>query len=121
MLNEERPSNDYGTANQAGEESEGEESSIDNTYMRIMTSKPHCSSHASEKQGAELKRSLDFLDILFIGMGSSIGSSFFILLSRNLARVGHMIVFCYLFGGLVAYMTALCFIELFFKIPSSGA
>ena len=68
-----------------------------------------------------LKPTLRTMDLIFLGIGSVIGSGILVLTGEVASKVGPSVIFSFLIAGLACGLTALCYAELSSTIPSSGS
>ncbi|MFZ1381656.1 MAG: amino acid permease [Scrofimicrobium sp.] len=68
-----------------------------------------------------LKRSLSTFHLTMIGVGGTVGTGIFFILSEAVPEAGPAVVVSFLLGALVAGLTVVCYAELASVIPSSGS
>ena len=68
-----------------------------------------------------LRPTLRTLDLIFLGIGSVIGSGILVLTGEAASKSGPSVIFSFLIAGLACGLTALCYAELSSMIPSSGS
>jgi APA family basic amino acid/polyamine antiporter len=72
--------------------------------------------------GTRLKRSLNLLDILFIGIGAIIGAGIFVLAGVAAAlHAGPAVIVSFIVAGIACGLAALCYAEFASMIPVSGS
>ncbi len=87
-----------------------------NKLFRI---KPH---HAHEYEGHELKRSLNALNLITLGIGAIIGAGIFVLTGQAAAQyAGPAIVISFIISGIACAFAGLCYAEFASLIPVSGS
>lgn len=79
---------------------------------------PHAVLHEG---GVSLKRSLSTFHLTMIGVGGTVGTGIFFILSEAVPEAGPAVVLSFLLGALVAGLTVVCYAELASVIPSSGS
>ena len=72
-------------------------------------------------EGAHLKRSMGLFSLTMIGVGSTIGTGIFFVLSVAVPEAGPAVVWSFVAAGVVAGLTALCYAELAGSVPVSGS
>lgn len=70
---------------------------------------------------SELKRSIGLFQLATFGIGATIGTGIFFILSEAVPMAGPSTVFAFLLAGVVAGLTALCYAELASAVPVSGS
>lgn len=70
---------------------------------------------------SELKRSIGLFQLATFGIGATIGTGIFFILSEAVPLAGPSTVFAFLLAGVVAGLTALCYAELASAVPVSGS
>ncbi len=75
---------------------------------------------ATEGQG-KLKRSLTTFHLTMIGVGGTVGTGIFFILSEAVPEAGPAVIISFLLAALVAGLTVVCYAELASVIPSSGS
>jgi len=82
---------------------------------------------ARDMSGAEdaahkhLKRGITPFQLTMFGVGSTIGTGIFFVLSETVPTAGPAVIVSFLIAGLVAGLTALCYAEMASMIPVSGS
>jgi amino acid transporter len=76
---------------------------------------------ADEDQGGQLSRSIGLFQLAMIGIGSTIGTGIFFVLSEAVPEAGPAVVWSFVIAGVVAGLTALCYAELASAVPVSGS
>ena len=64
-----------------------------------------------------LRPTLRTLDLIFLGIGSVIGSGILVLTGEVASKSGPSVIFSFLIAGLACGLTALCYAELSSMIP----
>lgn len=73
------------------------------------------------ERDSELIASLGRWPLLFLGVGTIIGSGIFVILGYAIPLAGPAVLLSFVFAGLVALISALAFAELSSAIPASGS
>ena len=81
----------------------------------------HSSDHAVEQGSTELHRSIGLFPLTMIGVGATIGTGIFFTMAVAVPKAGPAVILSFLIAALTAGLTALCYAELSFRIPSSGS
>jgi APA family basic amino acid/polyamine antiporter len=68
-----------------------------------------------------LKRGITPFQLTMFGVGSTIGTGIFFVLSETVPTAGPAVIVSFLMAGLVAGLTALCYAEMASMIPVSGS
>lgn len=74
-----------------------------------------------ESSKKTLKPTMRTMDLIFLGVGSVIGSGILVLTGEASSKAGPSVIFSFLIAGLACGLTALCYAELSSAIPSSGS
>ncbi|MFT4258355.1 amino acid permease [Microbacterium sp.] len=77
------------------------------------------SAEAADDRG--LKRSIGLFALTMIGVGGTIGTGIFYVLSDAVPIAGPAVIWSFVLGGAVAGVTALCYAELAGSVPVSGS
>ena len=75
----------------------------------------------ADSGGGELRRSIGLLQLSMIGIGATVGTGIFFVLSQAVPLAGPAVVWSFVIAGVVAGLTALCYAELAGAIPVSGS
>ncbi len=75
----------------------------------------------ADTEGGELKRSISLFQLSLFGIGATIGTGIFIVFSSAVPEAGPGVVFSFIFAGVVAGLTAICYAELASAVPVSGS
>ncbi|MEN0085576.1 MAG: amino acid permease [Leifsonia sp.] len=76
--------------------------------------------HEEEESGG-LKRSMGLLHLTTLGIGATIGTGIFFVLSQAVPVAGPAALISFLAAGIVAGLTAICYAELAGAVPVSGS
>lgn len=71
--------------------------------------------------GGQLSRSIGLFQLSMIGVGSTIGTGIFIVLSQAVPVAGPAVSWSFVIAGVVAGLTAVCYAELASAVPVSGS
>jgi len=86
--------------------------------QQLLRRKPTTPPAANE---AHLKRSIGLFSLTMIGVGGTLGTGIFTVLSSSVPIAGPAIVISFIIGGIVAGLTALCYAEMAGAVPVSGS
>ncbi len=75
----------------------------------------------TDTEGGELKRTITLFQLSLFGIGATIGTGIFIVLTEAVPIAGPAVVFSFVFAGVVAGLTAICYAELASAVPVSGS
>ncbi len=75
----------------------------------------------AEEAGSELKRSIGPFSLTMIGVGSTIGTGIFFILSESVPVAGPAVIWSFLIAGIVAGLAVICYAELAGSVPVSGS
>lgn len=73
------------------------------------------------EQGAHLKRSIGLFQLTLIGVGGTIGTGIFFILSEAVPIAGPAVIWSFVIAAVVAGLSALCYAELAGSVPVSGS
>ena len=69
----------------------------------------------------ELARSIGLFQLTAFGVGATIGTGIFIVLTQAVPVGGPAVILSFVFAGVVAGLTAICYAELASTVPVSGS
>jgi basic amino acid/polyamine antiporter, APA family len=75
----------------------------------------------ADVEGGELKRTISLFQLSLFGIGATIGTGIFIVFSSAVPEAGPGVIFSFIFAGVVAGLTAICYAELASAVPVSGS
>ncbi len=75
----------------------------------------------ADSDGGELKRTITLFQLTLFGIGATIGTGIFIVFSSAVPEAGPAVIFSFVFAGVVAGLTAICYAELASAVPVSGS
>jgi APA family basic amino acid/polyamine antiporter len=75
----------------------------------------------ADREGGELERSIGLFQLTMFGVGATIGTGIFIVLSEAVPEAGPAVVLSFVLAGITAALTAVCYAELASTIPVSGS
>jgi basic amino acid/polyamine antiporter, APA family len=71
--------------------------------------------------GGELARSIGLFQLSLFGIGATIGTGIFIVLTESVPVAGPAVILSFVMAGVVAGLTAICYAELASTVPVSGS
>jgi APA family basic amino acid/polyamine antiporter len=75
----------------------------------------------ADSEGGELERSIGLFQLSMIGIGATIGTGIFFVLSQAVPVAGPAVIWSFIVAGVVAGLTAVCYAELASAVPVSGS
>jgi basic amino acid/polyamine antiporter, APA family len=83
---------------------------------------PEMSAESGSDSGqSELKRSIGLFQLSMFGVGATIGTGIFFVLSEAVPIAGPAVIWSFVLAGTVAGFTAICYAELASAVPVSGS
>jgi basic amino acid/polyamine antiporter, APA family len=83
---------------------------------------PEMSAESGSDSGqSELKRSIGLFQLSMFGVGATIGTGIFFVLSEAVPVAGPAVIWSFVLAGTVAGFTAICYAELASAVPVSGS
>jgi amino acid transporter len=86
--------------------------------QQLLRRKPTTPPGADE---VHLKRSIGLFSLTMIGVGGTLGTGIFFILSQAVPVAGPAVIWSFVIGGIVAGLTALCYAEMAGAVPVSGS
>src|SRR5688572_14874486 len=75
----------------------------------------------SETGESELSRSIGLVQLTGFGIGATIGTGIFVVLTQAVPVAGPAIIWSFVIAGVVAGLTAICYAELAGAVPVAGS
>ncbi len=75
----------------------------------------------SDTGQSELARSIGLFQLSMFGVGATIGTGIFIVLTQAVPKAGPAVILSFVIAGVVAGLTAICYAELASAVPVSGS
>jgi APA family basic amino acid/polyamine antiporter len=88
---------------------------------QLFRRKPVAALVAESEQDTGLARRMGLIPLMCLGIGSTIGTGIFFVLSTAVPEAGPAVVVSFVLAALTAAFTALCYAELASSIPASGS
>ena len=83
---------------------------------------PEMSAESGTDTGqSELARSIGLFQLSMFGIGATIGTGIFFVLSEAVPKAGPSVILSFVLAGVVAGLTAICYAELASAVPVSGS
>jgi amino acid transporter len=92
--------------------------------QQVMRRKPVTAMTAeagTDSTHGELKRSIGLFQLTLFGVGATIGTGIFIVLTQAVPVAGPAVIWSFVMAGVVAGLTAICYAELASAVPVSGS
>ena len=77
--------------------------------------------HAAGEHGDQLPRSLGTFQLAMFGVGATIGTGIFFVLSSAVPEAGPAVVVSFVMAGIAAGLAAICYAEMASSVPVSGS
>jgi APA family basic amino acid/polyamine antiporter len=74
-----------------------------------------------DAEGGELQRSIGLFQLTLFGVGATVGTGIFIVLTEAVPEAGPAVIVSFILAGITAALTAVCYAELASTIPVSGS
>ena len=88
---------------------------------QLFRRKPVNHMRAGVEHGAELKRTIGTFQLTMFGVGATVGTGIFFVLSEAVPKSGPSVIISFLIAGVAAGLAAICYAELASAIPVSGS
>jgi amino acid transporter len=75
----------------------------------------------TDTEGGELKRTIGLFQLTLFGVGATIGTGIFVILTDAVPEAGPAVILAFVMAGVVAGLTAICYAELAGAVPVSGS
>jgi APA family basic amino acid/polyamine antiporter len=102
----------------------GEETASPSLWEQIWRRKPVAvmtDETGTDTEGGELKRTIGLFQLSLFGIGATVGTGIFIVLTSAVPEAGPAVVWSFVMAGAVAGLTAICYAELASAVPVSGS
>lgn len=87
--------------------------------QQLLRRKPTTATGGAED--VHLRRSIGLFSLTMIGVGGTLGTGIFFILSQAVPVAGPAVIWSFVIGGVVAGLTALCYAEMAGAVPASGS
>jgi basic amino acid/polyamine antiporter, APA family len=95
--------------------------SLRDQFLRRKPVKVMTTETGADTEGGELPRTISLFQLTAFGVGATIGTGIFIVLTSAVPVAGPGVVWSFVFAGVVAGLTAICYAELASAVPVSGS
>jgi basic amino acid/polyamine antiporter, APA family len=75
----------------------------------------------TDTDGGEMARTIGLFQLSLFGIGATVGTGIFIVLTAAVPEAGPSVIFSFVLAGVVAGLTAVCYAELAGAVPVSGS
>ncbi|MGO9522173.1 amino acid permease [Mycobacterium sp.] len=88
---------------------------------QMLRRRPVGGAHAARGAADQLRRSIGTFQLTMFGVGSTVGTGIFFVMSQAVPEAGPGVMVSFLIAGLAAGLAALCYAELASAVPVSGS
>ena len=88
---------------------------------QMLRRRPVVGAHAARGAADHLKRSIGTFQLTMFGVGSTIGTGIFFVMSQAVPEAGPAVIVSFLIAGIAAGLAAICYAELAAAVPVSGS
>ena len=88
---------------------------------QMLRRRPAIGAHAASGAADHLKRSIGTFQLTMFGVGSTIGTGIFFVMSQAVPEAGPAVIVSFLIAGIAAGLAAICYAELASAVPVSGS
>ncbi|OBI41077.1 amino acid permease [Mycobacterium sp. E796] len=88
---------------------------------QMLRRRPVVGAHAARGAADHLQRSIGTFQLTMFGVGSTIGTGIFFVMSQAVPEAGPGVIVSFLIAGIAAGLAALCYAELAAAVPVSGS
>ncbi len=88
---------------------------------QMLRRRPVGGAHAARGAADQLKRSIGTFQLTMFGVGSTVGTGIFFVMSQAVPEAGPGVMVSFVIAGLAAGLAALCYAELASAVPVSGS
>ncbi|HYB80906.1 MAG TPA: amino acid permease [Mycobacterium sp.] len=88
---------------------------------QMLRRRPVVGARAAYGAADHLKRSIGTFQLTMFGVGSTIGTGIFFVMSRAVPEAGPAVILSFLIAGIAAGLAAICYAELASAVPVSGS
>jgi amino acid transporter len=102
----------------------GEETGSPSLLQQMLRRKPveaMTAETGTDTDGGELKRTIGLFQLTLFGVGATIGTGIFVILTDAVPEAGPAVILAFVMAGVVAGLTAICYAELAGAVPVSGS
>ena len=88
---------------------------------QMLRRRPVVGAHAAHGAADQLKRSIGTFQLTMFGVGSTVGTGIFFVMSQAVPEAGPGVLVSFVIAGIAAGLAALCYAELGSAVPVSGS
>ena len=99
----------------------GESSGLRQELLRRKPVRSHDGLHAAGEHGDHLPRSIGTFQLAMFGVGATIGTGIFFVLSSAVPEAGPAVIVSFVMVGIAAGLAAICCAEMASSVPVSGS
>ncbi len=102
----------------------GDEAATPTLWQQMLRRKPvkaMTDETGTDTEGGELKRTIGLFQLTLFGVGATIGTGIFVILTDAVPEAGPAVILAFVMAGVVAGLTAICYAELAGAVPVSGS
>jgi amino acid transporter len=88
---------------------------------QMLRRRPVVGAHAARGAADHLKRSIGTFQLTMFGVGSTVGTGIFFVMSQAVPEAGPGVIVSFLVAGIAAGLAAICYAELASAVPVSGS
>lgn len=88
---------------------------------QMLRRRPVVGAPVAQGAGGRLKRSIGVFELTMFGVGSTIGTGIFFVLSQAVPEAGPGVIASFVIAGIAAGLAAICYAELASAVPISGS
>ncbi|HVK35224.1 MAG TPA: amino acid permease, partial [Microlunatus sp.] len=74
-----------------------------------------------DRHGPQLNRTMGTFQLMMFGVGATVGTGIFFVLSSAVPEAGPAVIVSFLLAGLAAGLAAICYAEMASAVPVSGS
>jgi basic amino acid/polyamine antiporter, APA family len=89
--------------------------------LRRKPVRSHDGQHAAGEHGEHLQRSIGTFQLAMFGVGATIGTGIFFVLSSAVPEAGPAVILSFVAAGIAAGLAAICYAEMASSVPVSGS
>ncbi len=74
-----------------------------------------------DRHGPQLKRTMGTFQLMMFGVGATVGTGIFFVLSQAVPKAGPSVILSFVLAGIAAGLAAICYAEMASSVPVSGS
>jgi APA family basic amino acid/polyamine antiporter len=99
----------------------GANSGLRQELLRRKPVRSHDGQHAAGEHGEHLPRTIGTFQLAMFGVGATIGTGIFFVLSAAVPEAGPAVIVSFVMAGIAAGLAAICYAEMASSVPVSGS